>query len=383
MDKKTGDQTYDEEIIIDNIEEIDDLQYSRTSLVPVFQNVRVTKKDYSIFELHRKYNKTPQQLILEVDFQRRNVWSPKQKNELIESVLMGLPLPIFYFKQQDNATIAVVDGKQRLSTLFDFIDNSFALKDLQILSFLNGRYFKDLVGEYGVYQTQLEDYQVYSHVILPPTPDNILFDIFDRVNRGGTKLNKQEIRNALYHGPGLDSISKITKSPMFEKATGITFKKDKRMKGSYLVTRYLAFSLYFGGLLKKDGEPYVYNGDVDDLIRASLLYMNNSSDERIAKFVAETEQLLSISYTLFGPGAFRREFSTSRPVNMNVFETVMFLASKIKDSYYGQEDFIRTKMHAIITSSAFIDSIENGRDNPSQVEKRFGLIKSFSNEVMK
>lgn len=82
----------------------------------------------------------------------------------------------------------------------------------------------------------MEDYQVYSHVILPPTPDKVLFDIFDRVNRGGTKLNKQEIRNALYHGKGLNMIAEISKTKIFEEATGIENRKDSRMKGSYLLT---------------------------------------------------------------------------------------------------------------------------------------------------
>ena len=92
------------------------------------------KKSKNWFKLYRKFNKG--QLILEVDFQRSSVWKEKQKCELIESILMGLPLPIFYLKQMDNATYVIVDGKQRLSTLFDFIDNKFVLKSLKILKFL-------------------------------------------------------------------------------------------------------------------------------------------------------------------------------------------------------------------------------------------------------
>lgn len=167
----------------------------------VFKEVRVTKKDFSIYELLRKYKQD--KLILGVSFQRRKVWDEKQKCELIESILMGLPLPIFYFKQLDNSRYVVVDGKQRLSALFEYLSNEFALKNLKILDFLNTKKFKDLEDTLGIYQSQLEDFQIYSHVILPPTPDKILFDIFDRVNRGGTRLNKQEIRNALYQGKGM------------------------------------------------------------------------------------------------------------------------------------------------------------------------------------
>ena len=198
----------EDDVLLENEEELNNLEYAGNDEIPIFETVRVTKKDFSVFELFRKYKK--QQLILDVDFQRNNVWGNKQKCELIESILMGLPLPIFYFKQQNNSTYVVVDGKQRLSTLFEFLNNSFPLKSLKILTFLNGKKFQDLEDELGIYQSQLEDYQVYSHVILPPTPDKILFDIFDRVNRGGTKLNKQEIRNALYHGRGLNMINRYT-----------------------------------------------------------------------------------------------------------------------------------------------------------------------------
>ena len=108
------------EISLENEDELNKLEYLGEDSAPVFQSVRVTKKDFSIYELYRKYN-VKKQLILDVDFQRNTVWTPKQKCELIESILMGLPLPIFYFKQQNNSTYVVVDGKQRLSTLFEFL----------------------------------------------------------------------------------------------------------------------------------------------------------------------------------------------------------------------------------------------------------------------
>lgn len=118
------DEYLENDISVENTEELDKLEYSGTEESPLFESVRVSKKDFSVFELYRKYKKG--QLILEVDFQRNNVWGNKQKYELIESILMGLPLPIFYFKQQNNATYVVVDGRQRLSTLFDYLDDRFA-----------------------------------------------------------------------------------------------------------------------------------------------------------------------------------------------------------------------------------------------------------------
>ena len=151
-------QYEEDDIQIENAEELNDLTYTTPNEGYVFKEVHVTKKDFSVFELARKYKKGD--LILDVSFERKLVWKERQKCELIESILMGLPLPIFYFKQLENGKFVVVDGKQRLSTLFEFLDDKFALKNLKILDFLNKKKFSDLINEFGIYQTQLEDYQV-------------------------------------------------------------------------------------------------------------------------------------------------------------------------------------------------------------------------------
>ena len=318
-----------EEFTLEDEEELNNLQYSGEEEKPLFESVRVTKKDFSIYELYRKYKKG--QLILDVDFQRKTVWGYKQKCELIESILMGLPLPIFYFKQQNNSTYVVVDGKQDC-TLFDFLNNRFVSKSLKILKFLNGKKFKDLVDDLGIYQSQLEDYQVYSHVILPPTPDKIIFDIFDRVNRGGTKLNKQEIRNALYHGRGLKMITAVTESEEFLIATRIVHKKDSRMRGSYLVTRFLSFYLLFNDLLFKEGEKYEYTGDLDDLIEITLTQLNKTLLDELEQTRKTYDKMFGISSEILGRGAFRRELNESKPINMNIFETTLYFMSMVAKS---------------------------------------------------
>ena len=368
------------EISLENEEELNNLEYSGSEEKPLFASVRVTKKDFSIYELYRKYKK--QQLVLEVDFQRNTVWGPKQKCELIESILMGLPLPIFYFKQQNNSTYVVVDGKQRLSTLFEFLNNGFTLKSLKILKFLNGKKFKDLTDELGIYQSQLEDYQVYSHVILPPTPDKILFDIFDRVNRGGTKLNKQEIRNALYHGRGLKMITAVTKSEEFVKATRIEHKKDSRMKGSYLVTRFSAFYLLFNGLLDKDGKQYEYTGDLDDLIEVTLTKLNQTLLEELEQIGKFTIKCLERANDILGKGAFRKEVNESKPINMNIFETTLyFMALVQKNNVVVPQRVVYEALKRTINSDEFLDYIGNSRDNTVKVYGRFQLMEKVFEEI--
>lgn len=367
-----------DEVLLENEDELNGLAYTGNDNIPLFESVRVTKKDFSIYELFRKYKK--EQLILDVDFQRNTVWGYKQKCELIESILMGLPLPIFYLKQESNSTYIVVDGKQRLSTLFEFLSNDFALKSLKILPFLNDKKFQDLTGELGIYQSQLEDYQVYSHVILPPTPDKILFDIFDRVNRGGTKLNKQEIRNALYHGRGLNMITTVTESKIFEEATRIEHKKDVRMKGAYLLTRFFSFYLLLNELLYKDGEKYEYTGDLDDLIEAALVQLNQTSLEKIENLRQMTMECLKMSKEILGRGAFRRETNASKPINMNIFETTLYFMTLANNKNLSFER-IEQGLRQVINNDIYLWCIGNSRDDPAKVTTRFALMDQLYKEI--
>ncbi len=367
-----------EDIELENAEELDYMEYDGNDKADsdIFRQVRVTKKDFSIYELRRKH--MMKKLVLDVPFQRRNVWTEKQKCEIIESILMGLPLPIFYFKQQDDSVYVVVDGKQRLSALFEYLDNGYSLKNLKILTFLNGKKFKDLSGEFGIYQSQLEDYQVYSHVILPPTPDKILFDIFDRVNRGGTKLNKQEIRNALYQGKGMDMIHEITRGDAFQNATRIVYEKDTRMKGAYLMTRFFAFYLLFDWKTRTKKTFHRYSGDSDKLIEMTLKYLNTCAEQELILLKNAAQDALENAYFYLGRLAFRK--TESNPVNMNIFETTMYLMTKIPKKDNSIKIDLREKLYNTINSDEFIACIGNGRDNEPNVVKRFDLMDVIAKE---
>jgi len=367
----------EDEIQLENADELESMKYEGNTDSYIFKEVRVTKKDFSVYELLRKYKQG--KLILDVKFQRKEVWDERQKSELIESILMGLPLPIFYFKQSDNSRYVVVDGKQRLSALFEYLTNGFSLKNLKILDFLNTKKFKDLEDELGIYQSQLEDYQIYSHVILPPTPDKILFDIFDRVNRGGTQLNKQEIRNALYQGKGMEMIHDITKSESFQKATRIKPEKDSRMKGAYLLTRFFAFFLYFNGKLTINGKSYQYNGDCDNLIEIALNYLNSCEDIDLMDLKTKTENALENTYFYLGKLAFRKE--ESYPINMNLFETTLYLMVNVMEQKEEIKDALKEKLYETISSDEFLSYIGNGRDGVANVNGRFGLINSVMKEI--
>ncbi|EOH3411131.1 DUF262 domain-containing protein, partial [Campylobacter jejuni] len=176
------------------------------------EKIRIEKGRMSFFEIKRRQERGDIQISPE--FQREDVWNYKQKSELIESVLMGIPIPVFYFFESKDTKIQVVDGRQRITTFIDFMNDKFDLKQVKIITDIIGKKFSDLNV---IQQRKIEDYQIDTYTIQPPTPEQVKFNIFDRVNRGGTRLNNQEMRNALYQGNSTELINELSKEECFKK----------------------------------------------------------------------------------------------------------------------------------------------------------------------
>lgn len=367
-----------EEVMLDGDDDLEAAISSQESGYPMY-NIKVERGFYTIFELKRKYDSNEKRIILDSDFQRESVWKPMQKAELVESILMGLPLPIFYFNQDKLGRLIVIDGRQRLTALFEYMSNAWVLKGLKVLDELNGKKFQDLDP---IVQAQIEDYQIQAHVIQPPTPDRIKFDIFDRVNRAGTQLNKQEIRNALYQGKATKLLNEIVQTKEFERATGKAFIKNARMKDKYLVLRFLAFELYFSGEILEEGKNYVYKNDIDELLGLTMERINEMTDGEVCELKDMTLKALDKTYQYLGEDAFRmvRGNGSRSPINMNVFEVLMHLMVCSSESTIGK-DVLNMKVREMKENEEFKDAIGNHRDSWIKVEKRYSIVNKIVEDI--
>lgn len=360
---------------------------SNERIYPV-KTIKVDRGFYTAYELKRKYDKKPSLVVLDSDFQRENVWTLQQQRELIESILMGLPLPIFYFNQDKTGRLIVIDGRQRLNAIFSFLDNGFALDKLKILDEFNKKKFEDLDP---IYQSKIEDYQLMAHVIQPTTPDQVKFDIFDRVNRAGTKLNKQEIRNALYQGQATVLLNELSKTNEFNDATENYFLRDKRMKNRYLLIRFIAFYLYYNNELYKNNNKneglYQYNSEIDDLLGLSMEFLNSIDKEKIEEIKEITlDALKKISFYL-GENAFRLidinpDGSLKRyPININIFESLMYAMTLLPSKRYDLIIPIKKKVEELKNDTSFRNSLNNHRDSDIKTEYRYNMIKKMVGEI--
>lgn len=362
------------------------------------EKIDIDMSYFSIYELKRKYDRSKNidknfsqiqkknQIILDSEFQREAVWKRKQQSELIESVLIGLPIPTMYFCEDRYANLIVVDGRQRLTAFFEFLDDKFVLSELKILKKLSGKKFSQLEP---VYQSKIEDYQLIIQIIKPTTPDSIKFNIFDRVNRGGTPLNNQEMRNALYQGRSTDLLKKLSRNKKFKMATdnGI---KENRMKDKYLILRAIAFYLWMNNMIvDRRGNLIKYNGDIDDFLGKTMEYLN-FADLNILKNI-EYNFILSmdIIYKILGNNAFwiQSENKKRLPINMNIFEVITYIMMQIlKDNKINNlksDNFIKDKYFNLIKNKEFLENIRNHRDSMKKVNDRFNIFaRNFIEEIV-
>ena len=194
LEEETDMETYDDEVTDDN-NDVDSLEEGEFNPSDYPNKVVLEKADRSLSELHRWYKGG--RIIIDPEWQRNYVWDSSRASKLIESFLLDIPVPVVYFSKTSSGKYEVIDGLQRLTSVFNFFDNKYKLQKLDIFKQHNGKHFKDLPIEV---QNKLEDSILRSFELLDSQGD-IHFIVFERLNTGGVKLNDMEIRNCLYRGP--------------------------------------------------------------------------------------------------------------------------------------------------------------------------------------
>ena len=351
--------------------------------------VRVTRAQYSTLHIKRLVEDR-KELIIDPDFQRGNVWAKKQGAELVESILMGIPIPVMYLFEMRDGNKQIVDGRQRITAILAFLNNKLILRDLKILTDYNNCRFSDLDAKM---QGIFEDSQMYFYIIQPPTPERVKYDIFDRVNRGGTRLTNQEMRNALYRGKATRLISELSKSEEFLKATGHGI-SSKHQKDNYVVLRSISFYLLYKKsefVLKQNGEPIEYKSDIDDFLAKMMIFINEkASDELIADCRAMFLRAMNNSYDIMGEDAYRfaayedeNGKSRKRPINMPLFEMLVFIFS---DDCVTTNKFVtRNAINKFKESYDYQKMLMSNVDSSTNVTERFTtalkLIKQIKDDT--
>lgn len=291
-------EAYPPEYLADDEQETqieENLEEEDNDILPSRFSISVSRTDFDVDGIVKRLRNED---IYIPDFQRAYVWKPKQASRLIESLLLGLPVPgIFLAREPETNKLLVLDGQQRLISLKSFYDGklpnsrtSFSLKGVH--TNFERQTYKSLTD---IDRRQLDN-SVLSATIVQPHNKNeeSIYYIFERLNTGGTLLKPQEIRGCIYHGNLNDLLDEMNKNEAWHNIFG---KEDKNRRDQELILRFLA--IYFDGNNYKPSMKEFLNKYM-----SKNRYLKHQSKDQIIKAFIPTIEMID---KCLGNKAFRRE----------------------------------------------------------------------------
>lgn len=369
------------------------------------KSISISTKILSVETIVRRLNQGT--LILNPDFQRAEVWTHQAKSQLIESLMLRIPIPMIYLSSDENNNFMVVDGLQRLSAIRDFlipnlntkvvdkehIDPNTKLYILDGLEFFreyNGRTVEGLPFEY---YNRIMETEITATIIEPNTPDEVKRNIFKRINTGGVILSKQEIRNAIYPGKVTALLAELTSIPLFKTILHTSYGKN-RAEDQELVLRLISFMI-------RDVSEY-QNDDMDSWLSYTMLRINFPDiTKREMEFLHKTSTLkqtllpldsstirdkfmlsLNRGYALFNGYAFRKSVKGKKQkITKSLFEMWGISLSSLSQLEF--EILIKNRHKLIeeyqilLQDKKFDLSITKNSNKASDIQFRFNSVKQL------
>jgi hypothetical protein len=330
----------------------------------------IRKETRTVFDVVRRI--AAGGFVLNPDFQRDFVWDMEKQSRLIESVLMRIPLPVFYLAEDKKGRTIVVDGLQRLSTFQSFLRNDFRLC-LPTQESLHGKHFSELSPKL---QNRIEDCNLELYIIDSKVPERAKLDIFERVNRG-VPLTRQQMRNCLFMGAATRWLKAEVGTRLFKDATGGSL-DSKKMRDREFVNRFCGF--YSLGV-----EAY-NKSDMDEFLAHALENYNQFSETQLADASKALRLSLTNNLELFGRHAFRKHFSgqTHRSVvNASLWDVMSTgLAHYSADLVRAKSKELKSRFYSLMLNPEFNDVITNGPNSTWKVKKRFAVANEMFQEVL-
>ena len=313
-------------------------------------------------------------------FQRRaGIWNAKRKSRLIESLLLRIPIPVFYFAADDEDNWSVVDGLQRTTAIHQFVSNDFPLRGLEYLSKFEKRLYRELPRPM---QRRIDETQLVVNVIQPGTPEEVTFNIFRRINPGGMTLTGQEVRHALHKGPVLDFLRELAESAEFLEATQNSV-NPQRMADRECVLRFLAFHL-------REWKTYTSRDDLDGWLGTAMHAINAMSDGDRCAVCATFKRTMGVARRIFGKSAFRKRYGSDddrrHPVNKALFEAwSVGLACRSAGEHrrlVARRDTVTERFHDLMCNDAFEGAVSTATGTASKVQLRFRAVEELIEDCL-
>lgn len=344
---------------------IEQIETAENEILQQSRTVRYDTKDYTIGYLVSEFNPNKEsseenysnnKMFVIPEYQRNSIWTSDDKSLFIESILLGLPIPFLFFCERDDGTTEIVDGVQRITTLYSFINNELKLSKLQKLSSLNGFRYSDLSD---AMQKKFKNRALRIIVLDGDTSLPFRQDLFSRVNRSGRKISDAEFRRGTFPGALTDFIEKCSKDSLFIKLCPLSENKVARYARFELVLRFFAFVNEY-----KD-----FKHDVAPFLDRYLLENQSTFNEEV--FQDEFDRMCKFVEKYFENGF-------AKPDSQKAVPNVRFEAIAV-----GTALALRVNPDLIPSDMAWLDSDEfkqktttDASNNPGRLQERVEYVKN-------
>jgi len=337
-------------------------------VTPLSYDLSIYPADYTLDVL---YNKWKKEEIVIPQLQRRYVWSMSRASRLIESFMMGLPVPpVFFFLRPDQKYL-VIDGRQRLESIFQFFGGHFGHSDkpgrrafrLDGINPQNHRLYNKSFEELGEDDQRRLQNTVLRAIIVrqvhPSDDDTSIYHIFERLNTGGVTLTDQQVRNCAYHGKLNDLLVDLNKYENWRRVLGKTA-PDPAQKDVGLILRYMSL-LHSGSEYKKPMKDFLSQ------------FMSRHKDPP-EEFLAEEERRFKTVCDTLVDSLGDRPFNPQGALNPSVFDSIFVAFAKHPDTV--PED-IQKKFQRLRENKDFIQYAGSATTDVGVVQKRLKLAEDI------
>lgn len=344
----------------------------------------------SIGELVNLY--IDEELEIHPEFQRVYRWTPEQKSKLIESILLGIPLPSIFVSQRQDGVWDVVDGLQRLSTIFSFMGE---LKDengdkLPALELLSTKYLPSLSGKAWnkpddkSNELDLDIKRVFKRekidikIIKRESQDDTKFELFQRLNTGGSKLSDQEVRNCMLlmiNSDAFEWLQEISKNEDFYTTTPISNRLEQERYNQELALRFIIQRHYSESLRKlhSDVGPYL-DAELNRIFSKKATVINYQHEKLIfdKTFCLLNKSLEDNAFKKYNPEKKRLEGPISIPVYEALSTAVSFYIEK--NPSYIESELIEKIVSTSTQISSHPDFINILEKNTRPLDRMVAMI---------
>lgn len=244
--------------------------------------VYTTQKDFPLSTIREMFDDGD--IVTDPDYQRDFVYTQKQSSKLIESMLIGIPIPTVYLCQENDETWSVIDGQQRITSFVFYLENKFPLSGLTELKELNGLYFKDMDKPL---QKKLKSSSLNAICILKESQE-LKYEIFARLNQGAISLKPQELRNCIYRG----SYNKMLEELSGNKYLPVLFHdENKRKQYQERILRFFAlrnFTEYKSSIMKTMNDYMSVHQNADESEISDCKAMFNKTIDIIKQILGDS-----------------------------------------------------------------------------------------------